>query len=383
MLVCHLRGVRHAGAGLDQGRSSTPPPARRAFLSRRGARGTPKASNSAVAEPAPAVADGSRIVVVGASAGGVDALMRVVGGLRPDIPAPVFVVLHVAPDARSMLAPILARSTPLAVEEATDGLPWKPGHVYVAIPDRHLLLEGKVMRVVYGPRTNRHRPGIDPLFRSAARDFGPGAIGVVLSGALDDGAAGLQAIKDRGGIALVQSPQDASFPSMPRAALATARVDYAMPAAELGGLVQRLARTPVDTSPPPLTERLRHETDADRGAPYDVQNIGEVSTFTCPECHGALWEATGEPILRFRCRVGHEYTAQGLITAHDTQLEAALWASVRALEESAGLSRRVAERLRPGSTVLARRLDDRAHASEEHAVRVRRVLESDRSSKAE
>lgn len=191
------------------------------------------------------------LVVVGASAGGVEALQSLVSGLAPDLPVAMLVVLHVPPYEQSNLASILARTARLPVEVASDGAPIVKGRIYVAVPDHHLLIEKNRLRVTRGPKENRARPAVDALFRSAAFSFGPRVIGVVLSGSLDDGTAGLWTVKDRGGIALVQSPAEAMFSSMPESALQHVDVDGVLPLQALseaiGGFV--LQTVPEDEVP--------------------------------------------------------------------------------------------------------------------------------------
>jgi two-component system chemotaxis response regulator CheB len=189
------------------------------------------------------------IIAVGASAGGLDALAHLVRGLSPDLRATLLVVLHIS--EKSFLPDILSREGPLAATHAHDGERPAPGHIYVAPPRHHLLLEGDHLRLVHGPRENRHRPAIDPLFRSVARSRREQAIGVILSGMLDDGVAGLFAIKARGGLAVVQNPADAAAPSMPRAALRYVDPDYCMPARDLGPLLSLLSKGDFMPTPAP------------------------------------------------------------------------------------------------------------------------------------
>ncbi len=187
---------------------------------------------------------GHDVIVVGASAGGVEALDRLVAALPDDLPASLFVVLHVPPTGRSALPDILRRHCRLPVAHAIDGEAVKPGQVYVAPPDQHLLVADGQVRLGRGARENGHRPAIDPLFRSAAREYGPRVVGVVLSGVLDDGTAGLAAVKAGGGVAIVQEPADAMYPAMPQHALENVAVDHVLAAGEIAAALDRLAREP-------------------------------------------------------------------------------------------------------------------------------------------
>ena len=211
---------------------------------------------------------GHDIIVVGASAGGVEALQTLVRGLPADVPAAMFVVLHMSADAPSMLPQILNRAGPLPVAAAVDNEPIAPGRVYVAVPDHHLLIERGRVCLVRGPKENRSRPAVDPLFRSAARAYGSRVIGVVLTGALDDGTSGLQAVKGRGGLAVVQDPAEALYTGMPRSAMEHVAVDYCMPLAEIPALLARLAVEPApDESAYPVPPNL-HLLSTDRGVGY-------------------------------------------------------------------------------------------------------------------
>ncbi|MST33211.1 chemotaxis protein CheB [Acidimicrobiaceae bacterium USS-CC1] len=279
--------------------------------------------------PAPAV------VGLGASAGGVEALTSVVAGLPPSFEAAVLVVLHHSTTSYSALPAILTRAGPLPARHARDGERLVAGRVYVAPPGRHLVVEDGASRVLTGPRENGHRPSIDVLFRSVAASYGPAGAGVVLSGLLDDGTAGLAAIKQRGGRTVVQTPADAAFPDMPAAAIRGALPDAVCPAAEvyecLRGWLDAVLVSPPDGG----------EDDGDVDDPGEP----ELTEFTCPECGGALRRDERYGAWRFRCRVGHTYSATSLLTGKHDALETALWAAIVALEERRDLSRQVRDRL--------------------------------------
>src|SRR5688572_24770591 len=201
-----------------------------------------------------------RIVVVGASAGGIEAVKLVVSRLPSDFAAPLCVVIHTSPQSPAVLGHILQRAGNLPATTARDGDRLRPGHVYVPPPDCHILVEPGVIRVVKGPRENRFRPAIDPLFRSAAQIYGPAAMGVILTGDLDDGTAGLWAIKQLGGTAIVQDPQDAMFPSMPTSAARHVRIDHQLPLADIPDLLVQLTTKPVEVpEPAPVLETLEVE----------------------------------------------------------------------------------------------------------------------------
>ena len=304
--------------------------------------------STAQTPPTTPALSGHDIIVVGASAGGVEALGDLVSCLPPDLPAAVFVVLHIPAYGASVLPGILSRRGPLPALHPADGETIQNGRIYVAPPDHHLLLEkGGTVRLTRGPHENGHRPAVDTLFRSAARAYGPRVIGVVLTGTLDDGTAGLQAIKRRGGLAVVQDPEDALFASMPRCAIEGVRVDTVAPLAEIGPILDRMARLPAPAeSKAPVTPGLEDEV---RVAEFDIKQLetrreGKPSSYACPDCHGVLWEVEEDGLLRFRCRVGHAFSPESLLATQSDALEDALWTALRALEESAALAERLSER---------------------------------------
>ncbi|HEX8272751.1 MAG TPA: chemotaxis protein CheB [Longimicrobiaceae bacterium] len=290
------------------------------------------------------------IIVVGASAGGIEALRALLGGLPGDLRASVFVVMHVAPDSPGILPRMLQDASPLPVEHARDGEPIEHGRVYVAPPDCHLLLERDRVRLSRGPKENLSRPAIDPLFRSAAHVFGARVVGVVLTGRLDDGTAGLWAVKRRGGAAVVQDPDDATYPSMPRSAIRYVEVDEVGPAAALGPVLARLAgeRPPPDPDPGPMRE-LEIETRIardDNALAAGVMDLGPFTPFTCPECHGVLVSLKEGGVPRFRCHTGHAYSLDSLLSAVGESLEDTLWTALRAVEEGILLLDHVAAHVR-------------------------------------
>lgn len=272
-----------------------------------------------------------RLVVIGASMGGVEALSRLVADLPHDFAAAVCIVQHIRPLGESFLPAILDRAGPLPATHAIDGAELEAGHIYVAPPDRHLLVRDGFMQTTHGPRQNRHRPSIDALFRSAASAYGPKVIGVVLTGALDDGTAGLSSIKDMRGVAVVQDPADAACPQMPLSALRSVDVDHTVRLAEIGALLDRLVRA----------QRLALPADEHDAVALPLPPHHREEWLTCPDCGGRLEEKPRNGALDFECRVGHRLTADSLDVGQREHVERALWAALNALEERAALARRM------------------------------------------
>jgi two-component system chemotaxis response regulator CheB len=323
------------------------------------------------------------IVVVGASSGGVEALIELVSGLPEELPAALFVLVHLSPESPSVLPKILDRSGPLKAVECEDGARIRPGHIYVACPDRHLLTENGHVRLVRGPKENRHRPAADALFRSAAVAYGSRVMGVVLTGALNDGTVGLRDIKRRGGVAVVQDPDDALFSGMPRSALEHVKVDYCLPLSEIPPLLARVVREEVPAEEEgayPVPDDMEMEdrmTRVDSRTPENVEKLGHPSGFTCPECEGPLWEMRDEDVLRFRCRVGHAYTAESMLSGKTEALEAALWTALNTLEEGAQMSQKLAAESRiRGHEHAAVRFEERARKTREQADLIRQALDN-------
>lgn len=277
------------------------------------------------------------IIVIGASAGGIDALRTLLGGLPRELEASVFVVMHVAPDSPGILPRMLQNSSALPVAHARDGEEIRRGRVYLAPADCHLLVERDCVRVSRGPKENLCRPAIDPLFRSAAYVFGPRVVGVVLTGRLDDGTAGLWAVKRRGGTALVQDPDEAAYPSMPRSAIRYVEVDGVAPVAGLAPLLVRLVQDPSPVAEGAeasrqmeIETRIASEHNALRAG---VLDLGLFTPYTCPECHGVLVSLDEGGVPRFRCHTGHAYSLDSLLAAVNTSMEDTLWGAVRVIEE--------------------------------------------------
>jgi two-component system, chemotaxis family, protein-glutamate methylesterase/glutaminase len=317
------------------------------------------------------------IIVVGASTGGVEALAEIVHRLPKDLPAAIFVVLHLPAERPSRLPEILSRYCRLPVAQAQDGEPIRCGRVYVAPPDRHLLVDREVVRVARGPKENRSRPAVDPLFRTAASSYGSRVVGVVLTGAMDDGTAGLRAIKRRGGIAVVQDPREALIPSMPESALRYIQVDHTLALKEIARLLSELAWEPApDESQFPVAHDIEVESKmAGEDGMVPEPPPGTISAFTCPECTGPLWELRDGDLVRFRCRTGHAFTADSLLSGQSEEVEEALWTAINTLRESAQMARRLmAEAQERGHQHVAARLEARARNHERQAELVSSLL---------
>jgi two-component system chemotaxis response regulator CheB len=274
------------------------------------------------------------IVAIGGSAGALPALQTIMGDLPEDLPAAVFVVTHVPPDSVSSMPHILSRSGPLFATHAVDRAPVSPGQIIVAPPNRHLTLEDSMVRVLYAARENGQRPSIDVLFRTAAETFGEMVCGVLLSGTLDDGVAGLYAIRKAGGTALVQDPEDALFPDLPRNAINANAVDVAAPAEDLAAAIVSCVERAVAKG-----DRLPEGIEIP-----DEREIGIPAGLTCPDCGGAVWEAVDGEQLRFRCHTGHAYNVNAILSAKREGLETALWTALRIIQERVDLLERMLQR---------------------------------------
>lgn len=296
---------------------------------------------------------GHDIIVIGTSAGGLKALGAIVGTLPTDIDAVLFIVQHLAADKPSILPKILADVSSLPASHPSDGEPIQKGRIYVAPPDYHLLVNQGSMRVVRGPQENRFRPAIDALFRSAARAYGSRVVGVVLTGYLDDGTVGLQAVKKQGGVAIVQDPKEAEYPSMATSALRYVKVDHCLPLAEIPDLLVQLSKQPAaEEEAYPVTEEMEVESKIAEQQMNtqeflkNVEAIGTRTTYTCPECNGSIWQIGKSEPLRFRCHIGHSFTADVFLSEQTQNIENALWSAVRAMEEKVTFSRQMSERMK-------------------------------------
>jgi two-component system chemotaxis response regulator CheB len=284
-----------------------------------------------------------QIIVVGASAGGVQALKTLFSTLPSDFPGVLFIVLHLTPHSHSSLPQILTNMGGPTAKQAVEGEAIVHGQAYVAPPNRHLLVAAGHVHLSAGPKENRTRPAINPLFRSASLAYGPQVIGVILSGNLDDGTLGLWEIKRRGGIAVVQEPAGAEHAQMARSALANVDIDYRAELEKIGPLLVDLANEEIDLNQEGSEELSRMEH----------------TNLTCPECHGPLHRITHGSLVELKCRVGHAYSPQSAMLAHDDAEERILWSAAEALEEGAEfigtLSEHLPENLKPGTRQAEKR----------------------------
>ena len=312
------------------------------------------------------------IIVMGASAGGLPAFNRIIKQLPENLNAAVFIVWHVSPYSTSLLPDILSRAGKLEAKHPADGESIQKGKIYVAPPDRNLLLEAGRVRLAKGPKENRFRPAVDPLFRSAAYAYGAQVVGVVLTGALDDGTAGLWAIKDRGGIAVVQDPAEAEQPSMPSSALNNVQIDDCLPISEIPPLLVTLTQQTVEEAGPPVSKQLEIETKIALGADsaeLDVTQLGKMSEFTCPDCHGSLTKINNGRLQRFRCHTGHSFSNGSLLAELTDSVEQALWNTIRAVEERIRLLKNLAQhasnlKQTELSSALSRELQENEHRAD-------------------
>jgi two-component system chemotaxis response regulator CheB len=317
------------------------------------------------------------LILVGASNGGLAALTALLRPLPSTLPAAVVAVLHQVDHGRNMLVDVLDRVGALPAKEAAHGEPIEPGRVYVPPIDRHLLVSDGHFELSHGPKENFVRPAIDPLFRSAARSFGARAIGVILSGTLDDGTGGLLAVKRRGGTALVQDPATALHPGMPRSALEFVDADHIAAPDALGARLVELAGTPVAArAARPGVDLEVQVQEAETGDMSLVDALGDPSSFSCPDCGGVLWEIHDGNLVRYRCHTGHAFGMDSLAAGKSEDVEVALWTAIRALKEKVELGRRLADRARDrGVESEMRRSEERVQFMERQVESLRELIE--------
>jgi two-component system chemotaxis response regulator CheB len=318
------------------------------------------------------------IVVIGTSAGGLDALTSLLRDLPATLSASLFIVMHTRARSPTLLQEILQRHTSLKIITPIDKEKIRHGHVYVAPPNLHMTITSDNHVVLTnGPRVNHCRPAIDPLFRSVALCCGPRAIGAILTGMLDDGVEGLRLIKNQGGIALVQSPKDAQYTDMPSNVLAKVPVDYCVPLAEVAPLITQIVGVTVKKKTKSAPRQIQNESKINVQkitSTKDLNHLGKLSSFTCPECQGTLWELDHDKVLRYRCRIGHIFGPQTLLEIHDESLENILWSAVRALEENAEISQRVANYVNKQNVHAKSLFTHKAKTAEQNATQLKGML---------
>lgn len=319
----------------------------------------------------------SKVVVIGTSAGGLGALKKLISQLPKNFPLPVLVVRHISPDATgNTLLDALNNLNTLKCKQAKTGSDLKPGHLYLAPSDHHLMIgEDRKILVTKGAQENRSRPAIDPLFRSAAVTFGSGVIAVLLTGYLDDGTSGMKAVKRCGGTCIVQNPDDAEYPAMPRNAMNNVKIDHCVPIAEMGALLYQLIPVKLQTRKPVPADVLTEAKIAGRVLSdlSSVNQLGDQVPFNCPGCGGVLWKIEKDSSLRFRCHTGHAYTAASLLAEQTRKIEETMWTALRMFEERKNLLMEMA-RVKKG--VGAQSALERARMSQVHIDRIRAILQT-------
>jgi len=324
--------------------------------------------------------ENNAVIVIGASLGGLAALRTIFSNLPADFPAPILVVMHVG-SHESMLPGILSSSSAMPVRHAENGMLLEPGTILIAPSNLHLLVEKHQVRLTHGPKENHARPAIDPLFRSAAISHGKCVIGVILTGSLDDGVVGLQAIKDYGGTVIVQDPQGAEAACMPQSALEYVAVDYCLPLDEIAVTLKKLADQSechtVHTQDSEIAIMENRFASGNEPIPTmaDLDRIGARSTQTCPECGGTLWEINASFPVRYRCHTGHSLTGSAMLQVQNRLSEDAMWSAVRALHEKHTLHKRLAgDALRRGAREIAEEHEAAAEQATQHAEALRKII---------
>jgi len=317
------------------------------------------------------------IIVVGASMGGIEAISSLLAKLPPGLAASVFVVQHVGEYGSGLFDQILQRVTKMPVAYAEDAKHFRPAHVYVARPGLHMLIEEGVVRTTRGPKENRTRPAIDPLFRSAAVNHGPHAVGVVLTGMLNDGTAGLRAIERCGGKTVVQDPLQAQFPEMPANAMRHVHVDHCLALLAIAELLTELSKIDAPPAVPIPADLLLEDQIAkdEMGEISQTQQLGEPVPLSCPECGGTLVMLRDGALTRFRCHTGHALTAEALFSDQSHSVERSLWVALRALHEQAALAGGLAKEAKAaGAAKVAASYEAKEAEASYHADRIHQVL---------
>ncbi|MCC3157656.1 chemotaxis protein CheB [Hymenobacter sp. 15J16-1T3B] len=302
------------------------------------------------------------LIVIGTSAGGMLALTRLVAQLPATLPAAVLVVQHLSVNSTGQyLVERLAQHTTMQCHLGTHHQPLLPGHLYLAPPDRHMLVKDGHILITKGPHENHYRPAADALFRSAAASHGARVIGVVLTGMLHDGTAGMEFIKRAGGITVVQDPHDAEFSSMPESALRNVQIDHVVPIDRMGQLLQELVQQPLAVLAPVPNDIVLEASIAERvvGTVDEVSQLGHQVPLTCPDCGGSLWEMEHGEVHRYRCHTGHAFTADSLMASTQHHLEESMWVALRMLEERKNLLATMARRgPAPGAALQEQRVEE-------------------------
>lgn len=319
----------------------------------------------------------SKVVVIGTSAGGLSALKKLISQLHKDFPLPVLVVRHISADATgNVLLNELNKLNTIKCQHAESGDNLKPGHLYLAPSDHHLMIgEDLKILVTKGAQENRYRPAIDPLFRSAAVGFGTGVIGILLTGYLDDGTAGMKAIKRCGGTCIVQDPEEADYPAMPKNALNNVKVDHCLPISEMGSLLYKLIPKKLRKNVS-VPEDIIIETKIAERVLSDltsVNKVGDQVPFNCPGCGGVLWKVEKDTDSRYRCHTGHAFTAASLLAEQTKKIEETMWTALRMFEERKNLLTTMA---REKKGVGSKSAEERANVSQVHIDRIRAILKT-------
>jgi two-component system, chemotaxis family, protein-glutamate methylesterase/glutaminase len=320
----------------------------------------------------------NQVIVIGTSAGGMSALNKLLSQLQPDFPVPILVVQHISADAAgNALINSLNKATTLKCIHATNGAGLSPGHVYLAPSDHHMMIDvDQKLLITKGAHENRSRPAINPLFRSAGVAFGSGVLGILLTGYLDDGTDGLKVIRECGGICVVQDPEDADYPDMPKNAINQVQVDYVVPINEMGGLIYQLISRKIKKSFP-IPKNILIETKIAERVTSDLRSVNALGVqvpFNCPGCGGVLWKVDGGEGARYRCHTGHAYTSATLLADQTMKIEETMWTALRMFEERKNLLMTVSK---DNKGAVSKSALERAQLSQLHIDRIRKILLAD------
>lgn len=314
------------------------------------------------------------IIVIGGSAGGVEALKELAAQLSPQLNATIFIVIHISPHSQSVMPQILSRAGVFPAQHPTNNQHIQPGNIYVAPPNHHLLVIPDRVQLTQGPKENGHRPSVDVLFRTAARAYGARVIGVVLTGALDDGSSGIVFIKEMGGVVIAQDPDDALYSGMPQSAIQTGKVDHIVRLNQIAPLLLKLTQEQIPQEQIPMEDKP-DISELENGKHMLHEPGGTPSTYVCPDCGGVMMEYQDGEMFRFRCQVGHGYSAESMLMKQTESVEDAIWMALRTLEENASLNQRLAERAGANAhTETQSRFIEKIRETEQRAAVLRRLL---------